>query len=68
MNGSRLRLAMASTSSTTLGAALMPSRTMLAQAVSVQQSSSSDDPSGGALAGNLVAVIVYLNAVACCLA
>lgn len=67
MNASRLRLAMASTSSTTLGLALMPPRTMLAQTASVQQLSTLNDPSRGAQAGNLVAVIVYLVAVACSL-
>ena len=66
MNGSRLRLAMAPSSSATLRPAHMPPRTMLAQAVSIQPSTT-NDLSGGALGGNLVAV-VCLNHAACCVA
>lgn len=68
MNGSCLLSAMASTSSTTLRPALMPPRMMLAEAASVQPSSTTSDLSGGALARDLVAVIVYLTAVAGCVA
>ena len=68
MNGSRLRLAMAPPPSTTLRPAHVPLRTMLAQAVSVQQLSTSNDPLRGVPAGTLVAGIVCLIAVACCVA